>query len=362
MAELHKYLHAAVPTPVMDDGVVVVDLREYIAKMDHEYAMQLYDDIDGPLLYIRIQIGKATCSALIDCEHLCNSTSPPVNCILKPQGVVRLPVCNGVADKQPCHMVILVHVPVSSVTMTLKTDTVERTIATFLGSKEVQEASIELVKQGEMSIWFTNSAADVIVKRIDFIAPSIFHMLNPGDQVLLIQITHSDKKGVFFAASWQQSMDVYWLLRCGGSCPQNLTVNGWDVFQYQRRDVENGNITYIGRSRTRSNGTSVELPEGDWGAYQMVFLNTCGSASCDLCMDLNPAATLFMKVFGLLLNDTADDFNPCFLSPVLQSTKCEISNYTGGQCLRLSELNMSSLNISISLSSPLQPIRSLEKL
>ncbi|GBG86541.1 hypothetical protein CBR_g41604 [Chara braunii] len=67
MAELLNYLHVAVPTPLMEDGVVVVDLREYIAKIDHEYATQMYDNIDAPLLYIRIQIGKSTCNALIDC-------------------------------------------------------------------------------------------------------------------------------------------------------------------------------------------------------------------------------------------------------------------------------------------------------
>ncbi|GBG65975.1 hypothetical protein CBR_g54954 [Chara braunii] len=67
MAELHNYLHDAVPTPLMEDGVAVVDLHEYIAKIDREYATQRYDDTDAPLLYVRIQIGKATCSALIDC-------------------------------------------------------------------------------------------------------------------------------------------------------------------------------------------------------------------------------------------------------------------------------------------------------
>ncbi|GBG83557.1 hypothetical protein CBR_g37274 [Chara braunii] len=67
MAELRNYLHAAVPAPLMEDGVAVVDLREYIAKIDRVYATQRYDDADAPLLYVRIQIGKATCSALIDC-------------------------------------------------------------------------------------------------------------------------------------------------------------------------------------------------------------------------------------------------------------------------------------------------------
>ncbi|GBG62597.1 hypothetical protein CBR_g31233 [Chara braunii] len=51
MAQLRDYLHTAVPTPLMDAGVET----------------QRYDDIDAPLLYVRIQIGEATCSALIDC-------------------------------------------------------------------------------------------------------------------------------------------------------------------------------------------------------------------------------------------------------------------------------------------------------
>ncbi|GBG61956.1 hypothetical protein CBR_g26119 [Chara braunii] len=67
MAQLRDYLHTAVPTPLMDAGVKVVDLHAYIAKIDREFKTQRYDDIDAPLLYIRIQIGEATCSALIDC-------------------------------------------------------------------------------------------------------------------------------------------------------------------------------------------------------------------------------------------------------------------------------------------------------
>ncbi|GBG64708.1 hypothetical protein CBR_g46251 [Chara braunii] len=56
-----------VPPPSTDGGVAVVDLHSYLAKIDREYAMQRYVDIDVPLLYIRIQIRKATSSALIDC-------------------------------------------------------------------------------------------------------------------------------------------------------------------------------------------------------------------------------------------------------------------------------------------------------
>ncbi|GBG68519.1 hypothetical protein CBR_g3063 [Chara braunii] len=67
MAQLRDYLHTAVPALLMDAGVEVVDLHTYIAKIDREFKMQRYDDIDAPLLYVRIQIGEATCNALIDC-------------------------------------------------------------------------------------------------------------------------------------------------------------------------------------------------------------------------------------------------------------------------------------------------------
>ncbi|GBG84380.1 hypothetical protein CBR_g38353 [Chara braunii] len=67
MAQLRDYLHTAVTTPLMDAGVEVVDLHAYSAKIDREFKTQRYDDIDAPLLYVRIQIGEATCSALIDC-------------------------------------------------------------------------------------------------------------------------------------------------------------------------------------------------------------------------------------------------------------------------------------------------------
>ncbi|GBG69752.1 hypothetical protein CBR_g4583 [Chara braunii] len=67
MAHLREYLHVAVPPPSTDGGVAVIDLCNYLAKIDREYATQRYVDIDAPLLYIRIQIGKATCSALNDC-------------------------------------------------------------------------------------------------------------------------------------------------------------------------------------------------------------------------------------------------------------------------------------------------------
>ncbi|GBG66514.1 hypothetical protein CBR_g63096 [Chara braunii] len=67
MAQLRDYLHIAVPNLLMDVGVEVVDLHDYIAKIDRELKTQRYDDIDAPLLYICIQIGEATYNALIDC-------------------------------------------------------------------------------------------------------------------------------------------------------------------------------------------------------------------------------------------------------------------------------------------------------
>ncbi|GBG61699.1 hypothetical protein CBR_g23214 [Chara braunii] len=56
-----------VPAPLMDAEVEVVDLHACIAKIDCEFKTQRYDDIDAPLLYVRIQIAEATCSALIHC-------------------------------------------------------------------------------------------------------------------------------------------------------------------------------------------------------------------------------------------------------------------------------------------------------
>ncbi|GBG79894.1 hypothetical protein CBR_g30159 [Chara braunii] len=67
MAQLRDYLHNAVPASLMDAGVEVVNLHDYVAKIDREFKTERYDDIDAPLLYIRIQIGEATCTALIDC-------------------------------------------------------------------------------------------------------------------------------------------------------------------------------------------------------------------------------------------------------------------------------------------------------
>ncbi|GBG79365.1 hypothetical protein CBR_g29513 [Chara braunii] len=47
MAQLRDYLHTAVPTPLMDAGVEVVDLHAYIAKIDCEFKTQR-DVFEGP--------------------------------------------------------------------------------------------------------------------------------------------------------------------------------------------------------------------------------------------------------------------------------------------------------------------------
>ncbi|GBG83456.1 hypothetical protein CBR_g37168 [Chara braunii] len=67
--------NAAVSAPLTKNGVAVVDLREYLEKIDHEYSTQRYNDIGTPLLYIWIEIGKATCIALIDCGDTRNYIS-----------------------------------------------------------------------------------------------------------------------------------------------------------------------------------------------------------------------------------------------------------------------------------------------
>ncbi|GBG74849.1 hypothetical protein CBR_g19362 [Chara braunii] len=63
---LHLPSTGSLPTPHCN--ALMAHLHEYLhAAIDRDYATQRYVDSDAPLLYIRIQIGKATCSALIDC-------------------------------------------------------------------------------------------------------------------------------------------------------------------------------------------------------------------------------------------------------------------------------------------------------
>ncbi|GBG89083.1 hypothetical protein CBR_g48793 [Chara braunii] len=55
MAQLREYLHTAIPIPLMDAGVEVVDLQEYIAKIDREFkttavSSLIFSSLDQPTL------------------------------------------------------------------------------------------------------------------------------------------------------------------------------------------------------------------------------------------------------------------------------------------------------------------------
>ncbi|GBG71067.1 hypothetical protein CBR_g8366 [Chara braunii] len=66
-AHLHTYLaFYAPPTSPTEDEVAVGDILSYVSKVTREFRTQRYDDNNAPLLYVRIQIGQASCSALLD--------------------------------------------------------------------------------------------------------------------------------------------------------------------------------------------------------------------------------------------------------------------------------------------------------
>ncbi|GBG80079.1 hypothetical protein CBR_g30446 [Chara braunii] len=66
-AHLHTYLSFyAPPTSPTDDEVAVGDILAYTTKVAREFRMQWYDDNNAPLMYVRIQVGQASCSALLD--------------------------------------------------------------------------------------------------------------------------------------------------------------------------------------------------------------------------------------------------------------------------------------------------------
>ncbi|GBG65037.1 hypothetical protein CBR_g49106 [Chara braunii] len=66
-AHLHTYLSFyAPPTSPTDDEVVVGDILAYVTKVAREFRTQRYDDNNAPLMYVRIQVGQASCSALLD--------------------------------------------------------------------------------------------------------------------------------------------------------------------------------------------------------------------------------------------------------------------------------------------------------
>ncbi|GBG76844.1 hypothetical protein CBR_g23059 [Chara braunii] len=66
-ANLHTYLSFyAPPTSPTDDEVAVGDILAYTTKVAREFRTQRYDDNNAPLMYVRIQVGQASCSALRD--------------------------------------------------------------------------------------------------------------------------------------------------------------------------------------------------------------------------------------------------------------------------------------------------------
>ncbi|GBG91367.1 hypothetical protein CBR_g52254 [Chara braunii] len=66
-AHLHTYLSFyAPPTSPTGDEVAVGDILAYTTKVAREFRTQRYDDNNAPLMYVRIQVGQASCSALLD--------------------------------------------------------------------------------------------------------------------------------------------------------------------------------------------------------------------------------------------------------------------------------------------------------
>ncbi|GBG84182.1 hypothetical protein CBR_g38155 [Chara braunii] len=53
----------------------VGDILAYVSKVAREFHTQRYDDNNAPLLYVRIQVGQASCSALLDSGVTCNFIS-----------------------------------------------------------------------------------------------------------------------------------------------------------------------------------------------------------------------------------------------------------------------------------------------
>ncbi|GBG60688.1 hypothetical protein CBR_g12424 [Chara braunii] len=63
----HTYLSFyAPPTSPTDDEAPMGDILAYVTKVAREFCKRRYDDNNSPLLYVRIQVGQASCSALLD--------------------------------------------------------------------------------------------------------------------------------------------------------------------------------------------------------------------------------------------------------------------------------------------------------
>ncbi|GBG74296.1 hypothetical protein CBR_g18707 [Chara braunii] len=68
-ANLHTYLSFyAPPTLPTDDEVTMGDILTYTTKVAREFRTLRYDDNNAPLMYVCIQVGQASCSALLDSD------------------------------------------------------------------------------------------------------------------------------------------------------------------------------------------------------------------------------------------------------------------------------------------------------
>ncbi|GBG92640.1 hypothetical protein CBR_g56605 [Chara braunii] len=66
-AHLHTYLSFyAPPTSPTEDEIAVGDILAYVTKVAREFRKHRNDENNAPLLYVRIQVGKASYSALLD--------------------------------------------------------------------------------------------------------------------------------------------------------------------------------------------------------------------------------------------------------------------------------------------------------
>ncbi|GBG72804.1 hypothetical protein CBR_g12372 [Chara braunii] len=75
-AHLHTYLSFyAPPTSPTDDEVAVGDILVYVTRVAREFRTQRCDNNNAPLMYVRIQVGQASCSALLDSGATRNSMS-----------------------------------------------------------------------------------------------------------------------------------------------------------------------------------------------------------------------------------------------------------------------------------------------
>ncbi|GBG86140.1 hypothetical protein CBR_g41044 [Chara braunii] len=65
-AHLHTCLSFFAPPTPTDDKVAVGAILTYVTKVAREFRKQRYDDNNAPLLYVCIQVGQASCNALLD--------------------------------------------------------------------------------------------------------------------------------------------------------------------------------------------------------------------------------------------------------------------------------------------------------